>query len=116
MAQEYESNIYYHPEKWGMKEIASIDWSGGPYSFDMTIVWQDIKTGTIYMDSDSGCSCPCPFENVYEVKDLTVVDSISQIDYLFKEKKENSYGCDDFPSIDKRNAFRYKVEDALREI
>ena len=50
-----EHNIYYSPEKFGLTQIASIDYSTGSYEFDDRIVWQD-ASGKLWTDRDSGCS------------------------------------------------------------
>lgn len=55
-------NIYYHPEKYGLTTVGQIEWCDDPYQFDLTVVWKD-NAGQIYWASDSGCSCPSPFED-----------------------------------------------------
>ncbi len=64
----YEDNPYYHPEKSGLKILWQID-TGGSYEFDMFVVWQH-QDGTLWYDSDAGCSCPTPFEDA-KLKALT---------------------------------------------
>lgn len=66
-------NIYYQPEEYGLKTVGEVEWGDGYYNFDLTVVWQDISTGTLYYADDSGCSCPSPFEIVGR-DDLTVID------------------------------------------
>lgn len=55
-------NIYYHPEKFGLTPVGEIDRSDRCYCYDTLVVWKK-QDGTIVYDRDSGCSCPCPFEN-----------------------------------------------------
>lgn len=64
-----ESNPYYHPEKCGLEKVAELDFSSGCYEFDITAVWvlKDAP-GKFYWASDSGCSCPSPFESYYEIE------------------------------------------------
>ena len=64
-------NIYYDPEKFGLTIIAEID-DGTSYDFDQTVVFQD-KAGVLYSASDSGCSCPTPFDNI-GLEDLEKID------------------------------------------
>ena len=88
-------NIYYDPEKFGFEVVGSIDWSEPCYDFDMTVVWKS-KRGEYWVASDSGCSCPAPFQDTgvndldgpYNKKALR-----SKIDYMIKEHTgEYSYG------------------------
>lgn len=69
----WDNNIYYNPEKWGLVQVASIDWSDGNWQFDLTVVWQHTD-GTFYTADSAGCSCPSPFEEYDELSDLTVLD------------------------------------------
>lgn len=57
----YSDNIYYHPEKHGLKVVAAVDPSLC-YEFDSLVFFQDKRTGELYAARDSGCSCPMPFE------------------------------------------------------
>jgi len=52
-------NPYYNPEKLGCKSISFEQ--GGDYEFDtfLVLVTDD---GRVFQTTDSGCSCPTPFE------------------------------------------------------
>ena len=70
------SNIYSSPEAYSLTTVVSAD-VGGPYEFDMFVVWKDDQD-EYYWSSDSGCSCPVPFEAV-KAEDLnrgTVKDAL----------------------------------------
>lgn len=54
-------NIYYNPEAFGLRSVAGIDVAGS-YEFDMFEVWTD--GAQLYWATDSGCSCPVPFDEV----------------------------------------------------
>lgn len=45
-----------------IEHIATIDLNTEPYSFYDFIVVMDMETKEFYTSSDSGCSCPTPFE------------------------------------------------------
>src|SRR6476469_4897948 len=62
-------NIYYNPERFGLEIVGTIDWAEPDYSFDFTAVWKKSR-GEYYLASDSGCSCPSPFEDFTSVEDL----------------------------------------------
>jgi hypothetical protein len=57
-----DPDLFSSPEKFGLKIIGNLSWDDDAYQFDMTTVWQDITTGELFYASDSGCSCPSPFE------------------------------------------------------
>jgi len=67
---EFHGNPYYNPEKCGLEIIEFIDNSKYEYTFDYTIIWRDIETGKYYEGSDSGCSCPTPFEDFRSLADM----------------------------------------------
>lgn len=56
-------NPYTHPDSVGLEFVGEVEWSRRSYQFDLTAVWRDTTTGAFYWGSDSGCSCPRPFEN-----------------------------------------------------
>ena len=59
-----DSNIlpsYYSNNEW--EQIASLDLDEPDYSFDLLTVWKNKKTGKFVYATDSGCSCPTPFED-----------------------------------------------------
>jgi len=51
-------NIYSATEKFGLETVGEVEFSSGAYEFDTTVVWRDKETGSLYVASDSGCSCP----------------------------------------------------------
>lgn len=59
---KWEMNPYYYPENSNLKIVGVVEWREPNYDFDMTVVWQD-EQGLFLMDSDTGCSCPSPFED-----------------------------------------------------
>ena len=80
-------NVYYNPEKFGLRIVGEIEWSIPCYSFDMTVVWQHINSGQFYWASDSGCSCPSPFES-HGMDSLETGPPIQLQHYLEEQKKE----------------------------
>jgi hypothetical protein len=65
----WNNNIRYNPEEHGLTFIGEVELSEPCYSFDLLAVWRD-KDG-YYLATDSGCSCPTPFENYNGKADLT---------------------------------------------
>lgn len=55
-------SIYYNPEAFGLREVGQIEWTEPFYSFDTTVLWERPDDGKLFWESDSGCSCPSPFE------------------------------------------------------
>lgn len=56
------ANVYYDPEEFGLTPVADVDFGGG-YDFDLIVVWKN-SNNQLFWASDSGCSCPTPFEDV----------------------------------------------------
>lgn len=56
--------------------IATIEWRYESWEFDMTEVYRR-KDGALFRASDSGCSCPSPFEDTTEA-DLTPIRSLAE--------------------------------------
>ena len=79
-------NPYYNPEKLEL-ELYSLGEPGLSYEYNTLCFWATTD-GKIYTASDSGCSCPTPFEN-YEVENqkealklLERVGSVSQAEAI----------------------------------
>lgn len=66
----YDSNPYYSPEAMGVEVFGSFERSEPNYSFDTVLVNRDPETGLFYVNQDSGCSCPMPFEDFNNKYDL----------------------------------------------
>lgn len=64
-------NLYYDDNALGLKKVGELDIREPDYSFDIFAVWRDPATGVFYSASDSGCSCPSPFEDFQKREDLT---------------------------------------------
>ena len=45
------------------EEVASVEWDWESYQFNMTNVYREKTTGELFYATDSGCSCPSPFED-----------------------------------------------------
>lgn len=70
-------DVYYQPEAFGLVPIGELDDPNANYSFDIFAVWKHEETGTIYYGTDSGCSCPSPFE------DYTSLDQLTKVTFMF---------------------------------
>lgn len=87
------ANVYYDPEKFGLRIVGEAEFSSGSYEFDTSIVWQDVETGAMFYADDAGCSCPIPFDSLGR-DDLTRINRLQDlIDYL-DERKRDSYRYD----------------------
>lgn len=58
----WDTNIYYHPEKFGLHVVGEAE-AGTGYDFDAFVVWRT-ETGDYLWADDAGCSCPTPFDDV----------------------------------------------------
>jgi hypothetical protein len=77
----WEKNIYYAPEKVGMKILAQVEHEPN-YDFDILLFLEDLETGKFYAAQDAGCSCPTPFENFRGLEDLAEIRKIEDIEPL----------------------------------
>ena len=53
-----------------LKMIGNAELSGEPWEFNLVGAWID-PTGGIWLGTDSGCSCPIPWENHLELGAFT---------------------------------------------
>lgn len=65
----WTNNVRYAPESFGLTFIGEADLAEPDYSFDLVGVWKGEEG--YYLATDSGCSCPTPFEDYNDVSDLT---------------------------------------------
>lgn len=100
------ANIYYSPEKFGLTVVATVD-NADSYEFNMFVIFED-KDGIPYYASDSGCSCPTPFEDI-RLSDLKKIDMNSF--RAFQEALKNHYKItkSDISEVEK------KVKDLLKK-
>lgn len=57
-------NPYDDPAHYGLEIVGDISWDSDPYQFNYTVIWRNIQTAQMFYASDSGCSCPSPFERL----------------------------------------------------
>lgn len=73
----WDENVYYQPEKFGLKVLAEMEFGEPNYSFDTRVLWLHEESGVLYTARDSGCSCPTPFELFDSIEKLERVDFAS---------------------------------------
>ena len=66
---DYWTNVSSDPEKYGLEIVGSLDDPDACYSFNILLVWQHAD-GRLFYATDSGCSCPSPFEGYKSLDDL----------------------------------------------
>lgn len=77
------TNYYYDPASAGLEMLAFEDHGArDDYGFDILAFWVD-KDGVVYSASDSGCSCPSPFEDYTSMHMLERVGSVEQAEATF---------------------------------
>lgn len=69
------NNIYHNPEKFGLEIVDTVD-AADSYEFDMLALFR--RGDNFYIGTDSGCSCPMPFEG-FGVNDLTEIDTLGTL-------------------------------------
>lgn len=102
------ANPYYNPDKCGLEIFDEID-TAGSYEFDTFVIWKKIDDGKLYYASDSGCSCPTPFESFYGLDEL---NSITEENFHgFDEALKNHSRIEDQDYI----AMKTRVKSYLNE-
>lgn len=75
--------FYYDPTIAGLEVIGEAaeepDWD-----FDMFMVWRRVADGALLYATDSGCSCPSPFENT-SVNDLIEIGTYDEFSIALNE-------------------------------
>lgn len=74
--------LYYNPQEYGLVTVATYDAFEPGYDFDMLVVWRETATGKLWAATDSGCSCPTPFEDHTWPTDFTEVRSWQDVKEL----------------------------------
>lgn len=86
----WDNNPYYDPSKFGLELVDSIEWDGEDYQFHITAVWRQAR-GKYYVATDSGCSCPSPFEDYDKLEDLDGPHNKRGLESILRVKiKENA--------------------------
>lgn len=103
----FTENPYYNPEKCGLSIFECIN-TAGSYEFDIFCIWEKNDDNTLWWDSDSGCSCPSPFDigdHGHDLKPIT-----TETFYNFQEALKNHYNI----SEEQYRNIKDKVRDHLR--
>ena len=90
-------NMYYSPEDFGLTQIAEVDWREEPYEFCLTVLWRD-GASKFYVGSDSGCSCPRPFEDYRSAEDLAPVRDLGDLIRALESAEATHYIHGDQPA------------------
>lgn len=105
---KFNENPYYSPERCGLEIVKSVD-TAGSYEFDIFCLWKKIDTDELYWDTDSGCSCPSPFDNGDHGHDLKLITEETY--YNFEQGLHNHYHLDKSEII----IFEKLVKEHLKE-
>lgn len=102
----YGTNPFYNPESFtpSLELVASLSLNDDDYQFDYVALWRVKGTRRYYTATDSGCSCPTPFEDYTKLDDLTSVGLRAR-----KGTKTNRWGTYE---CDLRTTFQALVDTA----
>ena len=89
---KFDDNPYYSPEKCGLKPFEEFN-DADSYEFDIFMIWEKEDDGTLWWDTDSGCSCPSPFDNSDNGHDLKPINKDTM--RSFEEALRNHYRMTD---------------------
>lgn len=71
--------LMYDPQDFGVEIIYEWYAVEPDYDFDIVLCVRDLNTRKFYVASDSGCSCPVPFEDHKFPADFTEVTSWADV-------------------------------------
>lgn len=77
-------NPYYNPEDHDLTILGEVE-VAGVYSFDKIVVWRRNSDGSLFWQTDSGCSCPSPFEDIAGVADMRPISSARDLALFTQE-------------------------------
>lgn len=101
-----------------MKTITTIHWDFQPWEFHYSIFVEE--GGKIYGATDSGCSCPTPFEYHEFPKDYVLLRNLRDFDLKFplpEEPDPDSWGAKDYPQVvDSYTRGRKDLEEAFERL
>lgn len=100
-----ESNVYYNPDDSGLTLVGELEDDNASWSFDTLIVLREDISGNLYAAHDSGCSCPCPFEDVRSFSDLTRIRSVVELEQFVKAHEISGW------SVENRTALYKQVSE-----
>lgn len=63
-------SVYDNPEQFGLTVVGEVHDPDACYSFNDFVAWRH-EDGRLFWASDSGCSCPVPFENFGDLESLS---------------------------------------------
>jgi hypothetical protein len=89
-------NIMYTPEAYGFEYVCEVELSEPCYSFDCLRVLKN-KDG-YWLGTDSGCSCPTPFEDYHDENDLTGPLTAEQVHEEANSLWDGEYDAEGFSS------------------
>lgn len=109
-------NIYYSPGDFGLEIVGDFEFSEPDYSFDMCVVWKEAR-GKYWVGEDSGCSCPSPFEGIWEKDQLdgpyNKAGLKTRLEWIVNERTGNNSGYSYYRS---KAELMKDVSDILRGI
>jgi len=96
----YDENPMVTPKNYGVQLVGELALSDTPYAFYILGVVKDGQG--YYLSTDSGCSCPSPWES-HTMGDftgpMTAVQAREEIQNLVKDSRENQYNTPDDPAV-----------------
>lgn len=96
-AEEYYNDIYNSPKKFGLEAVGTLDLAEPFYSFDLLLVSRHLETGKFYVNTDSGCSCPSPFDGVTLDKAGAPLDAhqtVKKVREIYNARYDQDYTAD----------------------
>jgi hypothetical protein len=72
-----DDDVYGTPEKFGLTTVGELS-ADLYYEFSILAVWVRNEDGALFWETDSGCSCPSPFEWTTGIADLKPIHDVTE--------------------------------------
>lgn len=122
-------NVYNSPERHRLSIIGELNDPAACYTFNNLVVWRSNKTGQLYWATDSGCSCPSPFEDHTEIDHLVPLTEDNWSEFVSEvkdhavewDRSSDEFQCDKNQLLATVNAFlrpptRKEMDDAIASL
>jgi len=95
---KFNQNPYYNPSECGLEMFDSID-CGESYEFDIFAIWKKLDDSSLWWDSDSGCSCPIPFDPSEDRHNLNQITKDTLYNFELALKNHHGISNSDYNRI-----------------
>jgi hypothetical protein len=114
--RQSQDGYYGYDQFVGFTKLDEIEWSNNSYEFDITGVWVRDNDGTVWTASDSGCSCPTPWEGTDTLERLFSIEPLVDRYKAHTSPDETGYRRYGSVNLGDWESFKAQVEGAFEAL